>query len=116
MVTRDEVADPIRARILAGDLMPGDRVPSVRDLARETGASRVTASHALRLLAAEGLITLQEKRPGVVRHSNDRDRSDRARIAQTRANLAAIHADVQAAQRDLGAIAAKVASALADLD
>jgi DNA-binding GntR family transcriptional regulator len=60
-------ASSIIARVLedqigAGEFQPGDRTPSVRDLARDFGVSPATASKALNHLAALGLI---EARPGV---------------------------------------------------
>jgi DNA-binding GntR family transcriptional regulator len=60
-------ASSIIARVLedqigAGELQPGDRTPSVRDLARDFGVSPATASKALNHLAALGLV---EARPGV---------------------------------------------------
>jgi len=47
----------LRERILDGDLKPGDAVPNIRTTRQETGYSRQTIGKALRLLAAEGLIT-----------------------------------------------------------
>jgi DNA-binding transcriptional MocR family regulator len=40
-----------------GTLVPGDRVPSEPELAREYGVARETGARALRLLKDEGLIT-----------------------------------------------------------
>lgn len=57
--------DRIRAQFLTalhfGKLHPGDRVPSVRRLADETGLNRKTVHRAYRSLAREGLLEL---RPG----------------------------------------------------
>ncbi|HZN75844.1 MAG TPA: TetR/AcrR family transcriptional regulator C-terminal domain-containing protein [Micromonosporaceae bacterium] len=49
------VAD-IRRRITAGQLRPGDRVPSTRQLAQEWGVALATATKALTALAQEGLV------------------------------------------------------------
>ena len=47
----------IVARIAAGALKPGDRVPSEHELLRQFGLSRMTVNRALRELQAEGVIT-----------------------------------------------------------
>jgi GntR family transcriptional regulator len=46
----------LRARIIAGEDLPGARLPSEADLARSFGVSRVTVREALRLLQREGLL------------------------------------------------------------
>ncbi|CAM5263642.1 GntR family transcriptional regulator [Streptomyces spiroverticillatus] len=50
------IADAIRRRIASGDLSPGDRVPSTREITREWGVAMATASRVLALLAQEGLV------------------------------------------------------------
>ncbi len=49
------VAD-IRARIDAGELRPGERVPSTREIMREWGVAMATATKALVALRQEGLV------------------------------------------------------------
>lgn len=51
-----QIAEALRRKIEAGDLRPGDRVPSVRNLAAEYGVSAVTADKALSALRSEGLL------------------------------------------------------------
>lgn len=51
------VAEFLRERIIAGVFTPGSRIRQ-EDVATETGASRVPVREALRVLAAEGLVTL----------------------------------------------------------
>src|SRR5579863_9731380 len=46
----------LRGRILAGQLIPGDRLPSVRALARSHDVSPFTAARVYELLVAEGLV------------------------------------------------------------
>lgn len=46
----------IRSAILAGDLMPGERLPSEFELAGQYGVSRTTVREALRALTAQSLI------------------------------------------------------------
>ncbi|MEV6683975.1 TetR/AcrR family transcriptional regulator C-terminal domain-containing protein [Streptomyces sp. NPDC051130] len=68
--TTDTVGDPpylrivaaIRRRIADGELAPGDRVPSTRQIAGEWGVALATATKALATLRLEGLV---EARPRV---------------------------------------------------
>ncbi|MEU6137400.1 GntR family transcriptional regulator [Nocardioides sp. NPDC047086] len=50
------IADRIRARILSGDLQPGERLPSEAELMEEFGFSRSTIREATRILASENLV------------------------------------------------------------
>jgi DNA-binding GntR family transcriptional regulator len=52
-----QVASALREQIRDGDFKPGDPVPSIGTIQRETGYSRQTAGKALRVLASEGLLT-----------------------------------------------------------
>src|SRR5213592_4734308 len=49
------VAD-IRRRIAAGELRPGDRIPSARQITREWGVAIATATKVLAALRQEGLV------------------------------------------------------------
>jgi len=51
------IAGELRAEILGGRLRPGERIRQ-EDLAARSGASRIPVREALRVLAAEGLVTL----------------------------------------------------------
>jgi DNA-binding GntR family transcriptional regulator len=51
------IADALRAEILDGRYLPGERIRQ-EDLAARSGASRIPVREALRLLQAEGLVTL----------------------------------------------------------
>jgi GntR family transcriptional regulator len=61
------IADAIRPLITAGELAPGDKLPSERELARRFGTARNTAREAIRLLTEEGLVTAQHGRGVFVR-------------------------------------------------
>jgi len=50
------IADAIHARIAAGDLRPGDRAPSTRQITREWGVAMATATKALTTLHREGVL------------------------------------------------------------
>ncbi|WP_020018119.1 TetR/AcrR family transcriptional regulator C-terminal domain-containing protein [Promicromonospora sukumoe] len=51
-----QIAGELRARILAGDLRPGDRVPSVRQIAQRWGVAAATATRVTAVLRDEGLV------------------------------------------------------------
>ncbi len=55
------VGDALAARIRSGELAPGARVPSERELAAEQGISRMTARAAVDLLARRGLVERKER-------------------------------------------------------
>ena len=52
-----QVRDRYQQMITSGELAPGDRVPSVRDIVAETGVSHQTVVRAMDLLRRDGLIT-----------------------------------------------------------
>jgi GntR family transcriptional regulator len=59
-ITR-QIVDQIRARCASGLLQPGDRLPSVRELARELAVNQNTILRAYERLTAEGVL---ERRHG----------------------------------------------------
>lgn len=73
------IADSIRELITNGELGPGDKLPSERELARRFGTARNTAREAVRLLTEEALVTphhgkgvfVREKQR-LIRWGNDR--------------------------------------------
>jgi len=73
------IADELRRLIEAGELPPGERLPSERVLADRYGAARNTARQAIRLLSEGGLVTAEHgrgvfvrDRPALIRLGNDR--------------------------------------------
>ena len=54
--TASEIADSVRALRERGHLLPGQLLPSVRELATSLGVNRNTASAAYQLLAAAGIV------------------------------------------------------------
>lgn len=56
-VASHRIADSLRAAILDGSYLPGERIRQ-EDLAARSGASRIPVREALRMLDAEGLVTL----------------------------------------------------------
>ncbi|MFJ2194198.1 GntR family transcriptional regulator [Kitasatospora sp. NPDC087861] len=61
------VADTMRGRIAGGEYAPGERLPTGKELATELEVSQGTAEKALRVLAAEGLITMTTQGTHVTR-------------------------------------------------
>lgn len=61
------IADAIRHRIATGDLRPGDRVPSTRQVVRDFGVAMATATRALAVLRDEGLVVTRSGSGTVVR-------------------------------------------------
>jgi GntR family transcriptional regulator / MocR family aminotransferase len=52
----EQIFDRVRARILAGELAPGARLPSSRRIAADLGVARTTVLQAFDALAAEGFV------------------------------------------------------------
>ncbi|WP_320066849.1 GntR family transcriptional regulator [Micromonospora sp. RTGN7] len=63
------VVDDLRWRILSGELAPGDKLPTEKDLQESWGFSTTIVKHALTLLRSEGLI---EGRRGSGNYVRDR--------------------------------------------
>ncbi len=63
----EQLAGQIRARILAGELVDGDRLPSELAIGREARVSRSTVREALRLLEEAGFVERDSPRILVVR-------------------------------------------------
>ncbi|MFF3854020.1 GntR family transcriptional regulator [Micromonospora sp. NPDC002575] len=61
------MADDLRSSIRAGELAPGDKLPSERELAARYGTARNTAREAVGILQAEGLAVAQHGRGVFVR-------------------------------------------------
>lgn len=61
------IAAAIRDRIAAGELRPGDQVPTEHEITEEFGVARQTVRNGLALLVSEGLIVPQRPRGYFVR-------------------------------------------------
>ncbi len=70
-----EVAELLRERIFSGELAPGSWIDEMR-LAEEYGISRTPMREALKVLAAEGLVTMKVRRGAYVTEVNDKDQRD----------------------------------------
>lgn len=55
----NRVVDEIKKSIFEGKMSPGDRLPAERELAEMLGVSRTSVREALKMLAAEGLVSIR---------------------------------------------------------
>lgn len=62
-----QIRNQVVLAIAAGELKPGDRLPTIRALAEEAGINMMTASKAYQLLKQEGYITTDRRSGAVVR-------------------------------------------------
>ncbi|HEU0086751.1 MAG TPA: GntR family transcriptional regulator [Pseudonocardiaceae bacterium] len=62
-----QVADRLRQAIIAGEYQPGQPLPSESALAEQYDLNRTTINKAVRLLAVEGLVTVEHGRGAFVR-------------------------------------------------
>ena len=93
-----QIIDQIRYQIARGALQPGDRLPSVRELARQLPANQNTVLKAYDLLAGDGLLsrrrgdgTFVEEAPSALKKS-ERVRQISGILAQAAAQ--AVHFDI----------------------
>jgi GntR family transcriptional regulator len=63
------IADDLRNKIESGELAPGAKLPSERELAEQYGTARNTAREAVRILTEAGLVTAEHGRGSFVRPS-----------------------------------------------
>lgn len=97
-----EVAERIRQRIYSRDLEPGSWIDELK-MAESFGISRTPLREALKVLAAEGLITIKVRRGAYVTEVSDKDLRDvyhlLALLESDAAASAAAHATAQQLQQ-----------------
>ena len=71
----EEVAELLRQRIFARELEPGSWIDELR-IAEALGISRTPLREALKVLAAEGLITMKVRRGAYVTEVSEKDLRD----------------------------------------
>src|SRR5881392_1491795 len=71
----EEVAELLRQRIFKRELEPGSWIDEVK-IAQEIGTSRTPLREALKVLAAEGLITMKVRRGAYVTEVSETDLAD----------------------------------------
>jgi len=62
-----QIANELRHLITSGQVPPGGKLPSESELMAQHGVARLTARHAVRVLVAEGLVTVIKGRGAWVR-------------------------------------------------
>jgi DNA-binding GntR family transcriptional regulator len=112
----EEVAELLRQRIFRRELEPGSWIDELK-IAEEYGISRTPLREALKVLAAEGLVTMKVRRGAYVTEVSEKDladvyhllsllESDAAGVVAQRATdaelqgLQALHAELEAAVDD----------------
>ncbi|MFQ5921280.1 MAG: GntR family transcriptional regulator [Anaerolineales bacterium] len=70
-----QIVDQIQRRIDAGELKPGDQLPTVRELANELEVNFNTVARAYRMLDETGAISTQQGRGTYVIEPGDADRT-----------------------------------------
>lgn len=96
----EEVADQLRSRIFAHELTPGTWIDE-QSLAKEFGISRTPLREAIKVLAAEGLVTMKLRRGAYVTEVNRSDLDQIFTILSLLEGEAAKEAAIKAKERDL---------------
>jgi len=96
----EEVADQLRVRIFAHELTPGTWIDE-QTLAKEFGISRTPLREAIKVLAAEGLITMKLRRGAYVTEVNRGDLEQIFTILSLLEGQAAKEAATKAQEKDL---------------
>ncbi len=99
----EEVADQLRNRIFAHDLAPGAWIDE-QSLAKEFGISRTPMREAIKVLAAEGLITMKLRRGAYVTEVNRGDLEQIFTVLSLLEGEAAKQAATKAKESDLNAL------------
>ncbi len=71
--TYEKVESLLRSQILSGELKPGDRLPSERELASLLNVSRASIREAIKILAAKGLVEVRHGRGIFIKLNDDPD-------------------------------------------
>ena len=74
-----QIAGTLRTYLVDGILQPGDKLPTIRELATDLGIHANTVALAYRLLADEGWLELKRRRGAVVRPRPTREGSTAGR-------------------------------------
>ena len=109
-----EVAEQLRERIFSSELAPGSWIDELK-LAKDYGISRTPLREALKVLAAEGLVTMKVRRGAYVTEVSERDLAEvyhvLALLESDAAGLVAIHASNEELA-ELGALHAELEAAV----
>ena len=104
-----QLIDQIKACIVTGEFKPGERLPSVRDLATEAGVNPNTMQRALAQLESEGLVFSQRTAGRFVTQENERVDALRCDLAKRHIGvfLSAMHALAVSQEETLALIEAE---------
>lgn len=69
-----QIVDQITSRVMAGDWAPGQALPSIRELAADSGVSVITVKRAYEELGRSGLIVTRPGKGSVVADQPERAR------------------------------------------
>jgi len=114
----EEVAELLRQRIFRRELEPGSWIDELK-IADEYGISRTPLREALKVLAAEGLVTMKVRRGAYVTEVNDKDLRDVYHLLSLLESDAAGVVAAQASQaqlQELQALHTELAAAVGDRD
>ena len=78
-----QLMDTLKRRIITGRYLPGEKLPSVRELAAEAGINPNTVQRAFSELEREGLIYTQRATGKYVTENADEIKSTRQALAKT---------------------------------
>jgi len=90
------VLDAIRGRILKGEFTPGERLVEAH-LSEQLGVSRMPVREALRVLASEGVVTIEPRRGATVTVFSDEQARE---LVEVRATLESLNAKLAARRQD----------------
>ena len=79
----EQIAGAIRERIVAGELVPGQRLPTEREIALAHGVSRNVVREAIRALARDGLVSVRQGSGTYVADGTSRALGDSLELALT---------------------------------
>ena len=105
-----QIANGLRAALVAGAFRPGDRLPTIRQLAVDLGVHANTVAEAYRLLTDEGWLDMRRRRGAVVR-----DRTQPAASPDARASFLRRLRDLTAEAQSAGLPASTVAGTMRSL-
>jgi DNA-binding GntR family transcriptional regulator len=114
----EEVAEQLRQRIFRRELEPGSWIDEVK-LAQEYGISRTPLREALKVLAAEGLVTMKVRRGAYVTEVSERDLAEVYHLlALLESDAAAVVAEraTEAELKDLRKLHEELEGAVTDRD
>lgn len=100
---REHVLSSLRQEIIAGRLLPGDRLVE-RELAERFGVSRVPVREAIRALVAEGFVHFETPRRTVVRRLTPNDVKELFELREALEVYAAALAAARATPQDLAEV------------